>query len=101
MGHQPRGGQQQVMQVVHDHLQDGSAAPIDAITIAQQLGRPPAETARYLRRCAREGLVLVQEYVGQDNPSVVRLTYLGQQWLQQRVGPGAPSLSLEDPHLPL
>ena len=89
------------MQVVHDHLQGGSAAPIDAVTIAQQLGRPPAETARYLRRCAREGLVLVREYIGEDNPSVLRLTNLGQQWLQQRVGLGAPPLALDDPHLPL
>ena len=89
------------MRVVHDHLQGGGATPIDAVTIAHQFGRPPAEIARYLRRCAREGLVLVQEYVGEDNPSVVRLTYLGQQWLQQRDGLGAPPLSLDDPHLPL
>ncbi len=89
------------MRTVYDHVQTGSATPIDAVTIGQQLGRPPAEIARCLRRCAREGLVLVREYVGQDNPSVVRLTYLGQQWLRQRASLGAPSLSLDDPHLPL
>jgi hypothetical protein len=70
---------------VVDHGQHGSAVLIDAATIAQQLDRPVAEVARWLRRCAREGLITVEEYLGDDNPSVVRLTFLGEQWVQQRL----------------
>jgi hypothetical protein len=69
-----------------NHGRSGSTALLDAATIAQQLDRPPAEVVRSLRRCAREGLVTLHEHLGEDNPSVVRLTILGKQWAQQRLG---------------
>jgi AraC-like DNA-binding protein len=80
-----QGVQEQVMRAVCDHLQEEAAAPIDAARIAQCLGRSPTEIARCLRRCAREGLVIIEEWVGQDNPAVLRLTILGRQWMQRRL----------------
>ncbi len=85
MNDESQGVQEQVMRAVCDYLQEGAAAPVDAARIAQCLGRPPTQIARYLRRCAREGLVVIEEWVGQDNPAVLRLTVLGRQWLQRRL----------------
>ncbi len=73
------------MRAVCDHLQEGAAVPINAAMIAEWVGRPPTEIARCLRRCAREGLVVIEEWVGQDNPAVLRLTVLGRQWMQRRL----------------
>jgi hypothetical protein len=91
MGHHPRGLQEHIMTAVYDHVQSGSAATITAAMIAQQLDRPSPDVVRALRRCAREGLVTTQEYLGEDNPSVLRLTTLGRQWVERRLdGPAAP-----------
>jgi hypothetical protein len=86
MEQRTRGVQEQVMTVIYDHVQGGQPGCLDAAALAQQLERPPAEVARWLRRCAREGLIVVEEILGQDNPSVVRLTILGRQWVERRRG---------------
>ena len=78
------GTQEQVMRAVQDSLRRAADGPVDALGLGQQLGMPPMTVVRCLRRCAREGLVTLHEYVGQDNPTIARLTHLGEDWLARR-----------------